>query len=401
MGHTEFVHTTGWPVYRHQGNLYTFDLWRRDLELHFDYIRHMTLASPIIDAPPPKEASQIRPDIADRIRLVHVPSVLNGWIRLRNTPSYFVRLVLALRHAEAFQCILVEYPILFGFLLPLLRRFTSIRLITFVESSSWRRPRASPLIRLYSRFCEFMSRRAVQACHVSLHTQAEYKSSLADNSPSAFVIPAVWIDESDIITAEALAERLRQRSPDGVLRVGYFGWIIPDKGLDVLIRAATLCVERGLDVHVDVVGDGPMRPECEALAAPLGERVRFLGVLPYGPVFFAKLAECDAAAIPNRMTEHVRITVDAMSQGLPVVGSDVPGLRQFIEEGVNGLLVPAGDAPALAEALARLVPRAEIRQRMAENSRTKVLGLSHRKMHLARATALRQVLGSLTELEPA
>lgn len=401
MGHAEFVHTTGWPVYRHEGGLYTFDLWRRDLELHFDYIRHMTLASPIVDGPPPKDASRIRPDIVDRIRLVHVPSVLNGWIRLRNTPSYLVRLLMALRRAEAFQCILVEYPILFGLLFPLLRTFTSIRLITFVESSSWRKPKGSLPVRLYSRFCEAMARRAVKACHVSLHTQAEYKASLADDSPNAFVIPAVWIDESDIITAEALQERLRARSPDGTLRVGYFGWIIPDKGLDLLIQAAALCVERGLDVQVDVVGDGPMRAECERLAAPLGGRVRFLGVLPYGPVFFAKLAEYDVAAIPNRMTEHVRITVDAMSQGLPVVGSDVPGLRQFIDEGGNGLLFPPGDASALADALARLVPDAGLRRRMAENSRSKVLGLSHRKMHQARANALRQVLGSLTELAPA
>lgn len=397
----EFLHTTCWPVYLHDGGLYTFDLWRKDLELHFDYLDSMTLASPIVDGPPPKDASRIRPDIAERIRLVHVPSIINGWTRLRNTPSFVLRILFALRRASVFQCILVEYPILFGMLLPFLRRFSDVRLVTFVESSSWRRPRSGPLVRLYSRLCEAMARRAVAACHVSLHTQEEYRRSLAREASSAYVIPAVWIDESDIVAEDALRERLERRSAAGAsITVGFFGWFIPDKGLDILVRAAALCLERGADIRVAVVGDGPEAEACKALAAPWGDRIRFLGTFPYGAPFFEQVASCDAVAIPNRMTEHVRITVDAMAQGVPVLGSDVPGLRQFVEEGKTGRLFPAGDVEALASVLSDIASDPERLRGMSLHARAKVAGMSHRRMHAARADALRKELGAIPPIRP-
>lgn len=397
---SEFLHTTCWPVYRFKGDLYVADLWRKDLELYLGHLQSMTLASPIVDGPPPSTATVVRKDVASRIRLVHVPSIVKGWRRWANTPEFVVRILWAMRKAQVFHTILVEHPILFGILFPLLRRFTSTRLVTFVESSSWRRPGATGWRRLYADLGERFARRAVKACHVSLHTQGEYRDSLGGNPGSSFVVPAVWLDESDIVSPDRLEQLFLSRSPAGSLRLGYFGGIVHDKGLDILIRAVLQCLDKGLDVGLDIYGEGPKREEYAALAKPREDRIRFLGMLRYGPEFFGKLSECDAISIPSRTNEHLRISVDAQSQGVPPVASDVPGLSHLIRDGENGLLVPKEDPAALAAAIERLLGDVELRQKLSRGAIAKVGGMSHRKMHEAYASHLVAVLGDLEALAP-
>jgi len=152
------------------------------------------------------------------------------------------------------------------------------------------------------------------------------------------------------------------------------------KGHTYLIDAIQLLRERGTDFVCHLVGDGPLRREVEARVAQPGlrEQVRFHGGLTRVEV--ARLfSEADAAvlaSVPTRRGKREGIPVvlmEAMASGLPVVASAVSGIPELVEPGRTGLLVPPGDAAALADALQALEQDRELRFRMGLAGREKVL----------------------------
>lgn len=144
------------------------------------------------------------------------------------------------------------------------------------------------------------------------------------------------------------------REPGAVERdlVLFVGQLVRGKGLDVLLRATA----RGRHRLV-VVGDGRQREELVALARGLGveARVTFTGALPRGAID-DWLARARCLAMPSRAPETFGLAgLEATARGVPVVGSDVGGMGEWLAHEVNGLRVPAGDVDALALALGRIV----------------------------------------------
>jgi rhamnosyl/mannosyltransferase len=143
------------------------------------------------------------------------------------------------------------------------------------------------------------------------------------------------------------------------------------KGYEVLIEAARQLPE---DVVVVVAGGGPDLPHYQALARARGvdERVRFVGPMSAERVdaHFA-LARMFCMASTLRAEAYGVAVLEAMSHGVPVVASAIPGsgLTWLHRDGVTGLAVPPGDAPALARALQRLLDDDALRQHCAEGAR--------------------------------
>jgi GT2 family glycosyltransferase len=136
-------------------------------------------------------------------------------------------------------------------------------------------------------------------------------------------------------------------------RTGYVGRLIaPHKGLDVLLDAA----ETDPLLHVAIAGAGPLEAHLrERAASPaLAGRVTFHGHLA-GEELTAFYRSLDVLAVPSVaapgwLEQFGRVAVEAMALGVPVVASDSGALRDVV--GGAGTLVPPGDAPALAAALA-------------------------------------------------
>ncbi|MFD6953558.1 glycosyltransferase family 4 protein [Nocardiopsis sp. NPDC060348] len=132
------------------------------------------------------------------------------------------------------------------------------------------------------------------------------------------------------------------------------------EGLDVLLEAVALMRERGESAHALVVGDGPELPALRARAASLGLEgaAHFPGRVPADRVR-AHHAALDVFAVPRRDERVCRLVtplkpVEAMAGGLPVVASDLPALREIVEPGVTGELIPAGESACLADVLTKL-----------------------------------------------
>ncbi len=147
--------------------------------------------------------------------------------------------------------------------------------------------------------------------------------------------------------------------PDGFV-VGSVSSLVDYEGFDLLVEAVARLGGSGTAVTLLLVGDGDAAPLLRSLgrAVPDPARVVMPGRVPRAQVA-DHLAALDVFVVPRRDLEVCRMVTplkpaEAMAAGLPLVVSDLPALREFVDDGVEGLVVPPEDAGALAEALARL-----------------------------------------------
>jgi glycogen synthase len=146
--------------------------------------------------------------------------------------------------------------------------------------------------------------------------------------------------------------------------------LVERKGLGDLIRSFAL-QERGR-FELEIVGGGPDKQLLLDLVARLGltDQVRFLGVLDRQAVA-ERYRQADLFTLPSTAEAFGNVFAEALASGLPIVGSNIGGIPDLVEHGVNGLLVPPGHVEALAGAIRYLGSDNELRLDMARRNRAK------------------------------
>jgi glycosyltransferase involved in cell wall biosynthesis len=141
----------------------------------------------------------------------------------------------------------------------------------------------------------------------------------------------------------------------------FAGRLTAAKDLETLLRALADVPAATLTI----VGDGEERASLESLAAQLGvaERVRFLGARPRAEVL-GLAAAADAVVLTSAWENFPHGLVEALAMGTPVVATRVGGVPEIVDDGVNGLLVSAGDSHAFAAAVTRLLEDDALRDRL-------------------------------------
>ncbi|MBA3315522.1 MAG: glycosyltransferase family 4 protein [Planctomycetota bacterium] len=138
----------------------------------------------------------------------------------------------------------------------------------------------------------------------------------------------------------------------GRLRLLFCGQLIARKGVDVLLSAFHRVSRNHPNAELVLAGEGPLRKELEASIAPhLRDRVRFVGFQPIEslPDLFA---DADLFVLPSRHDGWGVVVNQALAAGLPVVASDAVGAAlDFVSGCGTGIVVPAGDAISLANAI--------------------------------------------------
>ena len=165
------------------------------------------------------------------------------------------------------------------------------------------------------------------------------------------------------VSPPALGDRdeLRRRHGlDGPTLV-FAGRLVPQKALAVALEA----VKRNEGVTLLLAGDGPERAKVEAQARDLGldGRARFLGAQPREFVF-ELLRAADATLLSSDWESFGLVVAEALAVGTPVLAAAAGGVQEVVEDGRNGLLVPAGDADALAQAIGRFFADPDLQARL-------------------------------------
>jgi glycosyltransferase involved in cell wall biosynthesis len=127
-----------------------------------------------------------------------------------------------------------------------------------------------------------------------------------------------------------------------------------------------------MDVILSVVGDGVLKERLPTLSENLGltDRVHFEGAIAWGESLFEVMRKHDVLVLPS-MTEGLPLVlIEAMSQGLPVVASNVGGVPEIVIHERTGLLVPPMDVGALYSAIERILDDVQLRIRCIEEGRS-------------------------------
>jgi len=179
--------------------------------------------------------------------------------------------------------------------------------------------------------------------------------------------------------------RCRYAIPEGRTLVVQVSWIIPEKGIPDLLRAAQLVLSENENVQFLLVGEGPYREEYmkDAARMGLGDHVTWTGAVqdPFGEGIY------DAADIVCQLSQWEELfgwmIAEGMAHGKPIVASSVGGIPELIVDNESGFLIERGDVKCAANRILELISNPELRERMGRTG----VEIASRKFDLSRNVA--------------
>jgi glycosyltransferase involved in cell wall biosynthesis len=140
------------------------------------------------------------------------------------------------------------------------------------------------------------------------------------------------------------------------------GRLDPEKAPEMLLEALALLEKRTPGYYrLTIVGDGQLENQLRAEADRFGDAVRFCGHVPNGPELFKLYRASDLFVHVARTEGLPQVLTEAQAAGLPIVATDVGGVRAGLGGGAEALLVPSNDPEALAAAIVRLASDGDLR----------------------------------------
>lgn len=192
-----------------------------------------------------------------------------------------------------------------------------------------------------------------------------FVSRANQNAATALGIPAkpqiLALPAGDHLPPQISAAQIaaRARTPAAPLRILFLGNLVYRKGLHTLLRALHQ-LPPAAAWTLTILGAEDFEPryaaQMHALAAPLGERVRFMGRVPNAQVG-DYLRQSDLLAAPAYAEGYAIAYLEAMAHGLPVLASNVGGAPELIRHNENGFLLPVDDPSAWRATLQTLLSR--------------------------------------------
>ncbi|MFH2036392.1 MAG: glycosyltransferase family 4 protein [Candidatus Zixiibacteriota bacterium] len=171
-----------------------------------------------------------------------------------------------------------------------------------------------------------------------------------------------------------IADKIKQHLDIRPIRLIYLKHLTSLYGPDILLEAMNILKSNNFPVELDFYGDeklaGWLKGTVEKFQ--LSENVKFCGWLKPEEIN-TRLLEYDIMVMPSRVESFGVAAVEAGAVGLPVIASDVGGIPEIIDNNKTGLLVPSENPQKLAEAIIRLGDDFELRNKMGESAREKVI----------------------------
>lgn len=279
--------------------------------------------------------------------LLVLPYLLSG---------FFHSIILSLK--EKFDIIYVQWPvphIIFALPYKIIR---GSKIVTYFHGSDAALLRRLPklLKLLFSGLCSFSS---------VTFTNSSYIRNLLLNLGIKTKFEIIPLGNPHLDSLLPYKEKRR-------INILFVGRLIDLKGVDVLIKAFQAVQKKYKDAHLTIVGDGPLKEDLSNLLQELNlDKVSFTGFLTGEPLRKA-FEEASILVLPSIINKQGEteglgmVLVEALSFGIPVIGSDVGGIPDIIINGKTGLLARPGDPDDLAEKITKLIENPELRKTLVE-----------------------------------
>ncbi|RJS84247.1 glycosyltransferase family 1 protein [Candidatus Bathyarchaeota archaeon] len=153
----------------------------------------------------------------------------------------------------------------------------------------------------------------------------------------------------------------------------FVGRLVPQKGVDMLIKAAPLIVQQHRDARILIAGDGWSRNYLEELARSMGlrDRIRFLGFISDWELEDL-MVTADVLVVPSIYEPFGIVALEGMAAGTPVVATNIGGLSEIIEHDRTGVLVYPEDPGSIAWGINKVLSDPKYADWLARNARRKV-----------------------------
>jgi glycosyltransferase involved in cell wall biosynthesis len=174
-------------------------------------------------------------------------------------------------------------------------------------------------------------------------------------------------------TSEKAKKELKWRLKLDPPIVGTVARLHRQKGIRDLMRAAGQIHRGSPEVKIVVVGGGPLERALRKEAQKLGLE-RFFVMLGERPDAHALCSLFDIFVLPSLWEGLPLALLEAAAMGKPIVATDIDGVREVIQDGQTGILVPPGNPEKLAQAVLRLLQNKDLAHKLGENARTTILG---------------------------
>jgi glycosyltransferase involved in cell wall biosynthesis len=233
------------------------------------------------------------------------------------------------------------------------------RIVLTVHDPSPHEGRDAAIAQRLDRYRRYVRRAAAVVLVHGDHCRRAYQAVRDDADQ-----PVTAIDHGVILADTPPPPRVAERP----LSVLCFGRMEAYKGLYVFLDALNLLDARGIRPDVLVAGTGPELDRLEPAFARL-PHVRVENAFVASSRLIDAMREADVVVMPYLAATQSGVLAAALGNGRFVVASRVGGIPDIIDDGDNGLLVPPGDAPALADALQRVADDPALRERLAAGAR--------------------------------
>jgi glycosyltransferase involved in cell wall biosynthesis len=197
--------------------------------------------------------------------------------------------------------------------------------------------------------------------------QKRYPANCWSTHYSSIELPAELIIDEAAINKRIQRIRLKSslKEPWHICYVGTMSQLY--KGQHILLDAVRLCIRKGINLKLTMLGDGQFRPQLEQQAQKLSifNRVKFMGQLPPGQAVIEHLDAADMFVLPSLTEGLPRSIIEAMARGLPCITTNVGGFPEVVE---SQYMVKPDDSSDLAETIAKTISNVEEMKRLVKKS---------------------------------
>jgi glycosyltransferase involved in cell wall biosynthesis len=394
--HKPYLLVTFIPCFLDDNNVIWLEQgWQHDLIEHLQYLKDFTLCAP--KAHKEAQANLVPIEVPEGVhfRYVDLPDQTSAFHALLGLPKTAVVLWRAIGRTEIVHSSVIGWPYPLGWIANPFAVMRGKALVIVVESSWRSEPFRSLSLRrrLWDFTKEWAARWSCNRAAVALFTQPSYRDRLHSGAnDNAYVTPAVWINEADILD-DAEAQRQWDRKVAEPVRMLFAGRLVAGKGVEILLQALRILDERRIGARVDIIGEGTLRQDCMDSAAALSRvQLSVLDTVPYGAPFFSLVRGYHTLLIPSLTDEQPRVVFDANAQAVPVIASDTPGLRPHVDDSRTGWLIDSGSPEVLAATIETAIADPQRLRAMGMASLAATRGHTHVAMHCTRSHILKKHL---------